>query len=211
MKAIWLLLVGVSILALASTTGVIYADGGDESLIHACLDNKGNPRIVGPNDLCKGKETPRHWPEGPAAPSLVVLDANDNVVGNFISIDSLTGPAFIALEVGGNLVTLSVEKNSIFGRQLLYEDTNCQTTPFFSVGGSDLLPPAGVGPPNNTAYLADLSAPVQFINPLSSYDARKSQCGGVSGGQTVEAFPLLPLLKLDDFFTGPFRVEKSNN
>ena len=72
MKAIWLFLVGISILALGSTTGVIYADGGDESLIHACVKKKGKVRIVGPNDLCKKKEAPKHWtiagllgPQGP--------------------------------------------------------------------------------------------------------------------------------------------------
>jgi len=72
MKLTPLFIVGVSILALGSTTRAVYADGGGESLIHACLNKKGKVRIVGPDDLCKVKETPRHWtiegllgPQGP--------------------------------------------------------------------------------------------------------------------------------------------------
>ena len=61
MKVSWPIIIGISILALVSTTSVVYADFGDESLIHACLDKKSKPRIVGPIDLCKGNETPIHW------------------------------------------------------------------------------------------------------------------------------------------------------
>jgi len=61
MKLTWLFIVGVSILALVSTTELIYADFGDVSLIHACLDKKSKPRIVGPDDSCKASETPVHW------------------------------------------------------------------------------------------------------------------------------------------------------
>jgi len=58
MKLIW---IGISILALASTTGFIYADDGGESLIHACLQPNGAPRIVRPDDSCKPNETSTHW------------------------------------------------------------------------------------------------------------------------------------------------------
>ena len=50
MKVIWLLLVAVSILALVSTTGVVYADFGDESLRSAIKD------VATPFELFTGKD-----------------------------------------------------------------------------------------------------------------------------------------------------------
>jgi len=83
MKLIWLFIVGVSILALASTTGVIYADSGDASLVHACLKQNGAASIVEPTSLCKSNETSLHWgitgPQGPAPAdiSVRVFDSQD--------------------------------------------------------------------------------------------------------------------------------------
>jgi hypothetical protein len=37
------------------------AHGGDPDLIHACINNAGIVRIVGPNDNCDKSETARHW------------------------------------------------------------------------------------------------------------------------------------------------------
>ena len=119
---------------------------------------------------CPHKDPTHHHCTNGGVPTtaLAVFDANDNVVGNFISLAGTGGPAIIALEIGGNLVILSVDKNSIFGaRNLVFEDMNCQTTPFIPVGStfteSVLLPPTGVGPPGNTAYMADLNATLASI------------------------------------------------
>jgi hypothetical protein len=38
-----------------------HAHGGDRNLIHACINNEGIVRIVGPNDECAKSETARHW------------------------------------------------------------------------------------------------------------------------------------------------------
>jgi hypothetical protein len=38
-----------------------HAHGGDPNLIHACINNEGIVRIVGPNDNCSKSETARHW------------------------------------------------------------------------------------------------------------------------------------------------------
>ena len=37
------------------------AHGGDPDLIHACINNDGVVRIVGPNDECDKSESARHW------------------------------------------------------------------------------------------------------------------------------------------------------
>jgi len=39
----------------------LHAHGGDPNLIHACINNEGIVRIVGPNDDCAKSETARHW------------------------------------------------------------------------------------------------------------------------------------------------------
>lgn len=46
------------------------ADGGNASLVHACVDRRTQVRIVGPSDACDPGERSMHWvlsgPEGPA-------------------------------------------------------------------------------------------------------------------------------------------------
>jgi len=38
-----------------------HADGGDTSLIHACVAKDGTIRIVSPSTSCENNETPLHW------------------------------------------------------------------------------------------------------------------------------------------------------
>lgn len=49
------------------------ADGGDPSLIHACVNPSGLTRTLAPGDDCRPNETPVHWsiigPPGPAGPT----------------------------------------------------------------------------------------------------------------------------------------------
>jgi hypothetical protein len=74
--------VGVGVLAGAALGGgVVYADGGDPSQVHACVNStdEGRPNviIVDPNDGCPSGYSPRHWsiqgpkgdpgPQGPSA------------------------------------------------------------------------------------------------------------------------------------------------
>jgi hypothetical protein len=48
--------------ALFSGATFVGTDGGDSSLMHACVTDKGSVRIVHPHDVCASKETPLHWP-----------------------------------------------------------------------------------------------------------------------------------------------------
>jgi len=53
-----------------TTSALIYADSGDGSIIHACVSNSGQVRLVAPFETCKKSEDPLHWgivgPTGPA-------------------------------------------------------------------------------------------------------------------------------------------------
>lgn len=45
------------------------ADGGDASLIHACVQQGSQQvRIIGPDESCRRTETPVHWPGVPSSP-----------------------------------------------------------------------------------------------------------------------------------------------
>ena len=59
-RIIGLAVLGISV-NLAAATGV-FADGGDTTLIHACVTSTGTMRIVGASTACRGTETPLHWP-----------------------------------------------------------------------------------------------------------------------------------------------------
>ena len=64
---------GVAV-ALTLISSLVWAHGGDATLVHACIhNNTRDVRIVGPNQNCQGNETARHWsiqgPAGPAGPA----------------------------------------------------------------------------------------------------------------------------------------------
>ncbi len=48
-------------ICLISVPQKLDSHGGDPDLIHACINDKGIVRIVGPNDDCAKSETARHW------------------------------------------------------------------------------------------------------------------------------------------------------
>lgn len=62
-KTGWLFLGLVFVLALAGVMPAVYADGGDSTLIHACVNkSSGEIKIVGADASCKKNETALHWP-----------------------------------------------------------------------------------------------------------------------------------------------------
>jgi len=230
MKVIWLLLVGVSILALASTAGVIYADGGNENLVHSCLKESGNVRIVGANGLCRDNETSKHWaitgpqgpqgetgeqgpqgiqgpegPEGPAGPSIVVLDALGAEVGRVMDV---SGNEFarVPLRVSGHTFTLIVTKEGFFRDNgvPVFESSDCSGTPLMPVGTPSVFPTVIVGSPGHTAYLPDpIAIPQNF--PVESI-LRPDGCDPITTG-IDNAVPAIPLVDLDTLFTPPFEFE----
>ncbi len=76
----WVVVAGAVLLAseLAGGTGRVLAQVGD--VIHGCVDGKGKIRVVGPDEVCKDRETPLAWnivgPQGPQG-----LDGLDGLPG----------------------------------------------------------------------------------------------------------------------------------
>ena len=58
----WLFIFVAVVFAFTGVPRSAYADGGDETLVHACLSRFGKfARIVGPDDACRRRETSTHW------------------------------------------------------------------------------------------------------------------------------------------------------
>lgn len=67
-KTGWLVLGSAFVVALAGVTPVVYAHGGDPTLVHACVNkSSGEVKIVGANASCKNNESAVDWPGTSAA------------------------------------------------------------------------------------------------------------------------------------------------
>ena len=58
----------IGILVLLGLPGITFAHDGDASLVHACVKDSGQVRIVGASQACNNQETPMHWPAVAPAP-----------------------------------------------------------------------------------------------------------------------------------------------
>jgi hypothetical protein len=100
-KTVGLVLGAAFVLALAWATPVVYAHGGDTTLIHACvMNNNGNVRIVGANTSCRNNETAVDWPGTSATPG----QGSIMVHSGGIPSDAVPQPACLLPGSGGTSV-----------------------------------------------------------------------------------------------------------
>jgi hypothetical protein len=88
------------------------ADGGDASLVHACVNPSGLVRLTLPDGHCHGREISYHWPAVPPAGTsssggsgqepLYVVDSTGKTVGPVV------GPGQVGVPVGDFWLTLNV-------------------------------------------------------------------------------------------------------
>jgi hypothetical protein len=119
------LVVGYLIWVLLGGGELVGADGGDTSLIHACVNNaNGLRRIIGANSTCQSHETSVHWPA--TAPSaggvrFLALLASETVVAltnlntQWDDIPGLSASFNISAQ-GCIVATLTVENSLDAGR-----------------------------------------------------------------------------------------------
>ena len=133
-KTGWILLGLSFVLTLVGVTPTIYADEGDQTLIHACLNKKtGEIRIIRAHESCKHNETELDLP-GISAPvgkgSIMVLSGRVFTIGRCVTVGSTCayrsprdgtiqnmrvlidsnqymGPTVLALHVNGSQTLLS--------------------------------------------------------------------------------------------------------
>lgn len=126
------------LLTLLTVPATVTADGGDTSVIHACVIPSGPIRIIGPNDLCRSSEVAVHWTIGtPSGPASVTVDC---AAGQTITQ---------ALQNPGTPLTITVRGTCIENVRITRDDVTLRGEPGATVDGSS-------GPGANTiTVLAD--------------------------------------------------------
>ena len=73
---------GIAVVLSVLVTPPVFADGGDPTLIHACVKKaNGQVRIVGPDDGCLPSESPLHWAAGAAGDAGTSIMVHGNTFG----------------------------------------------------------------------------------------------------------------------------------
>jgi len=98
------------ILAVAIAPAVVMADGGQATLVHACVSKAGALRVIKADAHCKRRERPLHWSASSDAPS--INDASglttEGVAGTYV---------FTGLEFGqATILPSNVPPNSSLGK-----------------------------------------------------------------------------------------------
>ena len=108
--------------ALFSGATFVGTDGGDSSLMHACVTDKGSVRIVHPHDVRASKETPLHWPATSTRFHAVIAREDiaiaQMVTGSFAAIPGLTG-SFETTAPGCITALFSLETVVVTGRNVV--------------------------------------------------------------------------------------------
>jgi hypothetical protein len=131
MKIGWIIGLGVLASSLnLSIAARVFADGGDTTLIHGCINNNTKAtRIVGANANCQNNETARHWP---TAARIVADETRITNTENKNTAQDSAIAAIAALQgQGGGGISGLVVKDSlgqIVGRLV------DQTTAFLKIG-----------------------------------------------------------------------------
>lgn len=95
----WLIIASV-LLGTLTFVRQVGADGGDTTLIHACLTPAGTVRIVGANTGCLPAETPLHWPtvakvDAITEPQVFTVNCPGDSVADALAQATTLGPVTI--------------------------------------------------------------------------------------------------------------------
>ena len=110
-------IIGLAALVVLANLGmptVVFAHGGDATLIHACVNNKNKiPRIVDANVVCASNETSRHW----AAASRTVSGESRITDTETKNLDQDTAIAALQAQSGtGNAFVVKDSLDQVVGR-----------------------------------------------------------------------------------------------
>lgn len=140
----WLLSVSILLGVLIGWPAAVRSDGGDASLIHACVNPSNLVRIVEPNDGCRPSERSLHWPAASlkgqglsSGEGLTVVDRTGRTVGPLIRPDA------VVVAVNGERVLVGVQPSRFYGLlgvALYYRELNCSGEPLISPATDQLLP-----------------------------------------------------------------------
>lgn len=108
------ILIGLAIfVALLGVPMLVSADGGDTSLVHACVNPSGVAKIITPDGTCSSSETPVHWsstsPRTVPASFTVDCDAGQTIQGA-LGGNLIPGDTLLVSGMCDENVTLSAAK-----------------------------------------------------------------------------------------------------
>ena len=189
--------------ALLGTATMVNADGGNQSLIHACVNPSGLTRLVGASEKCSPSERPYHWPaSGTEGGTLTVIDSGGNTVGPLVQSDA------VALTVGGKRFLVGVGpggfRNIAGSPTLFYESLSCPP------GGELILSPTTVLPllrlAGTTGYYGDTGSGVYSVVARRNYDSTRGEFGACTA--SLSPGPVTPARTVNlPGFTPPFSVK----
>ncbi|HMH48880.1 MAG TPA: hypothetical protein VK548_01510 [Candidatus Acidoferrum sp.] len=145
----WMLLGLAFVLTLVGITPMVYAHGGDPTLVHSCVNkSSGEVRIVGASASCKNNETAVDWPATAAPPpppagggSIMVHGVSAGVVATFF------------VHFGGGVPEYRLPRDGTVQNMRILVTSNSYNAPttvtFFVNGAATVL--SAVIPPASTA------------------------------------------------------------
>ena len=206
--ALWLALIAALPIA-------VQADGGDTTLIHACVAKDGTMKIVGANTTCKGNETPLHWANVARVSAIETKNTTqDGLIATAQSTNTTQNSAISALQAkdtspddaiaaaggGSNGPVVKDSLNQVIGKMIDIQNV------FRLVGNNPLALPVssqGFLPTGVVFYYittdctgTPYSIPFgnQFVfNPVQTYDGQTGYHAGlVTQNLTINSHGFLP-------------------
>jgi hypothetical protein len=202
------------------------AHGGDTTVVHACVKDNGNVRIIGASEDCKAQETAQHWsitgPAGPAGPAgpggpaggsaLRVVDATGAQVGDVVGIEgfNIWNP-IVAIDTEAGLAVVAVGRGGVIPRNFVFWPTaDCSGTAYLTIDLTQnpmILRTGSTG--GTTIYVEDVSA-TPGVQPMVSTKNAAGVCVPVPTPIISPPPPTPPsvaTIVVTLPFTTPFHVE----
>lgn len=212
----------VSLALLFAWTAAAHGNGGDATLVHACVHKtNGKTRFVSPTETCRSTETPVHWarggsvetpgvpgpagppgPQGPPGPAgsafLEVVDAAGAVVGPVVSLEYLN--AVVGFRMDGLPFVLRLFEGAFWGHEWAFFQSGDCTGPVYLRRNGTALPVAAVDPEGRVHVDDGRNTPASLV--LNSF---ADPTGCYPATFTFSVVPGTFALDLTQF-TAPFRV-----
>ncbi|MGH7266864.1 MAG: hypothetical protein ACREMB_18745 [Candidatus Rokuibacteriota bacterium] len=186
------------------------ADGGDPSLVHACVNPSGLVRLTLPGGNCRHQEVSYHWPATPPAGTsspgsghepVHVVDSSGNEVGPVI------GPGVVGVPAGDFWLTLSILRTGFpqsAQTSVWYTTSDCSGEAYlFATPGQLFRAPAVIG---TMAIYASEPVVQRTLFSMKSVTPAQPQGGACTAFATSFTAGPAAALDLTTLGTPPFAV-----
>jgi hypothetical protein len=162
----WMLLGLAFVLTLAGVTPMVYAHGGDPTLIHACVNkSSGEVKIVGASASCKNNETAVDWPATAAPPPPPASGGSIMVHG--VGAGVVAGGSFI-IEFGGGVFEYRLPRDGTAQNMRILVTSNSYNGPT-----TVTLLVNGVATSLSATIPAGSTANIDVVGPVAVLDGQR--------------------------------------